>query len=653
MAPPVAVYVAVTIVGVAAALAFKEFVYEPHIAPAVEAWAENFLERRRKARNSRASAVGFSSSGRHRRSSSSSPPPSPAHGENNAEFAAEAYELEGLVAREVDEWRNEVLRSQELNPDGLRRRRAFTDSFDGMSTSLDEVTDDGHTQSFTSLTHTPLAPTHVISNVSSPIAPSPISLPHALPQPLTPNSSSTRQRSDSQSTTTQGNAHSANTLFVLPSSPFSSSSFERVLPSVNTPPRARSTTLSSDGAEDTPRAEVTPPTPAAPAPITIPLSNSHVPQTSSTSLTPRQDSPFRHSSFPFAEGATPITPQDSPFGPLLPDTPRSSAEMYGERPFSPIVRVMGPAPSYSGSGYGGSRTMNGRTSSGSLRTLHGSIARRGSGLVNQVSLGGSDSDTDEDGGEGREVTSANGPIPVDASVVSSLSERYPAPPTPPVVVSPPGSSIGVLSPPSSPGSVGGDIDIILSPSPAPSSNGEGVISVPSSRGGTPALTTLQVPPLASRSRSRSRSPVGHSAVSATSSPTLSFASFLSPVSPARTASESEAEFLSIADSDSDSDSGSDSEGEGSPATPHRGPASASFVAAYNAVPGRTPGRGPVVDRAYNPFLDFEDVFREEEGSEHEDGSEGSDRSGESGVVVGRSSGSDEESEGSWGSARGH
>ncbi|KAF9232341.1 hypothetical protein BU15DRAFT_81344 [Melanogaster broomeanus] len=72
-------------------------------------------------------------------------------------------------------------------------------SFDGMSMSFDE--------SFTSLSHTPLAPTHVISNVSFPTTFSTLSLPR------TP---SHRLRSQSQSTTMQGDV---NSLFIIPSLP--------------------------------------------------------------------------------------------------------------------------------------------------------------------------------------------------------------------------------------------------------------------------------------------------------------------------------------------------------------------------------------------------------------------------------------------------
>ncbi|KAF9231686.1 hypothetical protein BU15DRAFT_82098 [Melanogaster broomeanus] len=140
MPPPVAVYVVAAITGVAAVLAFKELIYEPHIAPALESWAENFLERRRTARNRRASAVPVSRRD-HRNSSPSSSSSSQSNqgspSRHGRERPSGQDDLEGLVAREVDEWRNEVLRSQEITREGLRKRatvrpRDEFDSFDGV-----------------------------------------------------------------------------------------------------------------------------------------------------------------------------------------------------------------------------------------------------------------------------------------------------------------------------------------------------------------------------------------------------------------------------------------------------------------------------------------------------------------------------------------
>ncbi|KAI6166485.1 hypothetical protein EDD17DRAFT_64024 [Pisolithus thermaeus] len=198
MPPHVAALVVVAVASVAATAAFYQFVYEPHIAPAIEAWAEDFIARRRATRNAR--AVPISTSQRPQRSHSSSSSSSPSSSTRGADGSprddpsatctrrathrttgtrgrtgrnldnVESYELEALVANDVEEWRNDVRRSQ--HESGLRRRRglglggrmhsASDHDLDHMSTTLDE--------SFTELTHTPITPTHVISNVSSPVS---------------------------------------------------------------------------------------------------------------------------------------------------------------------------------------------------------------------------------------------------------------------------------------------------------------------------------------------------------------------------------------------------------------------------------------------------------------------------------------------------
>jgi len=55
--PAPAVYIVTAVGVVAAAIAFKEFVYEPHIAPRFEAWAESFIENRRRKRRQRQTPV--------------------------------------------------------------------------------------------------------------------------------------------------------------------------------------------------------------------------------------------------------------------------------------------------------------------------------------------------------------------------------------------------------------------------------------------------------------------------------------------------------------------------------------------------------------------------------------------------------------------
>ncbi|CCM00475.1 uncharacterized protein FIBRA_02508 [Fibroporia radiculosa] len=53
MPAPAAIYIVGAVSVIAAVFAFKEFVYEPHIAPRIEVWAESFVERRRRQRQQR------------------------------------------------------------------------------------------------------------------------------------------------------------------------------------------------------------------------------------------------------------------------------------------------------------------------------------------------------------------------------------------------------------------------------------------------------------------------------------------------------------------------------------------------------------------------------------------------------------------------
>lgn len=512
------------------------------------------------------------------------------------DFSVDEFELEALVSREVDEWRNEVLRSQERTNQGLRRRRTdrIRDDFDGfdtMSTTLDEVCarcarfcvpacSIQLLQSFTSLTHTPLTPTHVISNVSSPITPSTLSL------PLTPTR---RLRSESESTTTQGDA---STLFIVPRSPPSS---------IHKTPVMSPRVASSSSADLTPSADgvghldIT-----SPSLLAIPNTIRSSPVT--------EDAPHP---LPF----TPINQvmaDDSPFGPLLQDTPRSSAEIYGERPFSPITRVMGSSSS-SVPAAGSKGALSSRANSmSSVRTLGNSgVLRKSSGLVNEVITNDSDDSSDEES-HPHAATSAF------ESVISSLSERYPAPPTPPIIISSPTSSVGVISVPSTPRSGGSEVvvqhDAIATAPHSPSP------PLPQTHS---SLPLLQLP---SDSLSPGLTPRSRSSAHSATSPTLSYASFLSPMSISRAASESEGdEFLSVASDDSD--------WSVSPVAPS----------------GDT---GPVQDRANNPFLDFDHLTHDvrSNSSEQGDGSEGSE------VLVsdlGQEGTSEVGSDESWGSARRH
>ncbi|KAJ7049890.1 hypothetical protein C8F01DRAFT_1238197 [Mycena amicta] len=139
MPPPVVIYVVVAVATISAAVAFKEFVYEPHIAPKLERWAENFLEKRRiqkeknKAKNQKRAV------------------PVPASGEGNADAESmdnkSTYELETLVANEVTQWRDQIDIGRGEGMSTLRQRRPA-------STPLDE--------SNIVIPYDPMTPTHVL-----------------------------------------------------------------------------------------------------------------------------------------------------------------------------------------------------------------------------------------------------------------------------------------------------------------------------------------------------------------------------------------------------------------------------------------------------------------------------------------------------------
>lgn len=346
MPAPVAVYVVAAIASVAAAVAFHEFVFEPHIAPAIERWAEDFLAKRRARRGGPIPVPSTRGSG------SGDPGPSGTDPrKRNPAREEDSIELEGLNLGLVDEWRNKVHRTAQAT--SVRRRvRVIPDTDEGsISTTIDD--------SFTSLTHTPLAPTHVISNISSPLTDT-LSVSTRMP---------TRAHSRASShTASDGEREDNTTIFFAPSS---------------------------------------------------------------------------HSSSP---------PPSPPFGPILPDTPRTSAA-YPARPFSPVVRT--PVRS---------RTQ----SSWSSQRLDTNPRIRVDVQGRRVDVGVEDDHVSininsNTGATIHENMSDN------ISVVESLSERYPAAPTPPVLLSPPSShsvfsspNIDVLSLGSS-GSRSGSPFAVLSP----------------------------------------------------------------------------------------------------------------------------------------------------------------------------------------------
>ncbi|KAG5730045.1 hypothetical protein E4T56_gene5865 [Termitomyces sp. T112] len=145
--PAAAAAITVAIVGaVAVGVAFKQFVYEPHIAPKLEQWAEEFIANREARRRQQARAIPVLAAP-HRIDSSDKRSDS----DSDVGRERQSIELENLIAKEVHEWRNEVDRSQTL------RRRGKPGS-------------SGSQYSFKSVNNQPVltSPTHVLVDSSTP-----------------------------------------------------------------------------------------------------------------------------------------------------------------------------------------------------------------------------------------------------------------------------------------------------------------------------------------------------------------------------------------------------------------------------------------------------------------------------------------------------
>ncbi|KAJ7157485.1 hypothetical protein C8R46DRAFT_1040470 [Mycena filopes] len=140
----VGVYVLAAVGSVAAGLAFKEFVYEPHIAPRVERWAEEFLAKRQARRARRAVPV-------------------PSHGGADGDVDAgtdvdgkSTYELESLVENEVRQWRSQV----DVSGSGLRQRKK---NVVGAPSATESALDESNII----IPYSPMSPTHVLFDPAS------------------------------------------------------------------------------------------------------------------------------------------------------------------------------------------------------------------------------------------------------------------------------------------------------------------------------------------------------------------------------------------------------------------------------------------------------------------------------------------------------
>ncbi|ETW83760.1 hypothetical protein HETIRDRAFT_472059 [Heterobasidion irregulare TC 32-1] len=149
--PGPAIYVVVAVSTVVAAVAFKQFVYDPHLRPKLEAWKENMAEQRRaRAQRRRQSAAPVPNSA-HQSGPDSSGDDGDAllvYGEQSSsrrrpslgsEYSSSPIELEQLVSREVDQWRSNVDMSRDQSGLRLRHRRV---SDTGTTTSTVNFMDD-------------------------------------------------------------------------------------------------------------------------------------------------------------------------------------------------------------------------------------------------------------------------------------------------------------------------------------------------------------------------------------------------------------------------------------------------------------------------------------------------------------------------------
>ncbi|KAK7696097.1 hypothetical protein QCA50_000740 [Cerrena zonata] len=127
--PGPAVYVVATVALVATfatAFAFKEFVYEPHLAPRIEAWAANYVENRRRNRAHQQGPIAASpvsgSTRNENQTRRDSGNDSSSSSDDEHDNDPESIELQDLVTRasEVDDWRGEVHRRSST----IRNRRA-------------------------------------------------------------------------------------------------------------------------------------------------------------------------------------------------------------------------------------------------------------------------------------------------------------------------------------------------------------------------------------------------------------------------------------------------------------------------------------------------------------------------------------------------
>ncbi|KAG6810368.1 hypothetical protein H0H92_012154 [Tricholoma furcatifolium] len=167
-APAAAAAVTATIIiGVAAAgFAFVKFVYEPHIAPKLEQWAEEFLAHR-EAQRQRTQPL-LATPHPHRRDSESEDGHSDSSDEGGKK---ESIELENLIAKEVREWRSDVNRSQTLRYRGKSSSRLKPIQMSPVHVLVDPSIPSTPTSTLPSTGASPAPHVSPLREVSSPVTP--------------------------------------------------------------------------------------------------------------------------------------------------------------------------------------------------------------------------------------------------------------------------------------------------------------------------------------------------------------------------------------------------------------------------------------------------------------------------------------------------
>ncbi|KXN88974.1 hypothetical protein AN958_06436 [Leucoagaricus sp. SymC.cos] len=341
--PAPAVY-ALAVVGTFGAIyAFHQFVYEPHLAPRIEQFAEEWIARRRARRMQQQGPIGVPASiplrrrrGSHSRhsdstlsdsDSDSSPNPlqgSPSHRRNGSrglsrsQMKSHGADFDESFAREVSEWRNEVERNQTSG--GLRHRTNI-----GVHV-MDE--------SINPIPHPTMSPTHVIFDTSAPTTPTTTSFSRLSSPPI--------QVSPLQAADIESTLHASPTRPSAPLKPSPLSQVRTPLPPL--PTRAPSHSASPNPSPISPSATTPVPDrspPSFPSPIPS-LSQSYPQELDRERGVELLSPPSSGTSSPFTTFSPLVAPQAlSPFAVVQPLDRNPSPETHSWTP-NPDSRSLSP-----------------------------------------------------------------------------------------------------------------------------------------------------------------------------------------------------------------------------------------------------------------------------------------------------------------------